>query len=372
MAVGQRLAKGLSLERTGITPIALACRRRCAHGMSVWGHERPKGDVRVESALPSTSNIGQRGLTRGASNCHQNRRAAGLIHIKTAVECLLQRIKGHRPAIAAAVASQGNMTHHWPRNVVLTALAIATAVIFPMGSPVQAQSSADQPSAVDSKSAEYPFGFKAYGAYQKMITEQNYAPVLQLNDVVAGRVTDAVGAVSGLRGEISMIDGRLIVSYGVDCGTACPPAAIETATLLAVATARDWRAVPIDKDLDQQATEAFIREQAKLSGLDEKKPFPFRINGAITNFVMHVNAAPNPRFKGRGSFDEMAITGFTKGPRIAGYVIGFYAPPSLQGVITNMGEFFHSHYIDEQRTTTAHLDSFGVAASSILMLPREK
>ncbi len=222
MAVGQRLAKGLSLERTGITPIALACRRRCAHGMSVWGHERPKGDVRVESALPSTSNIGQRGLTRGASNCHQNRRAAGLIHIKTAVECLLQRIKGHRPAIAAAVASQGNMTHHWPRNVVLTALAIATAVIFPMGSPVQAQSSADQPSAVDSKSAEYPFGFKAYGAYQKMITEQNYAPVLQLNDVVAGRVTDAVGAVSGLRGEISMIDGRLIVSYGVDCGTACP------------------------------------------------------------------------------------------------------------------------------------------------------
>ena len=97
---------------------------------------------------------------------------------------------------------------------------------------------------------------------------------------------------------------------------------------------------PIDKDLDAKATETFIREQAKAIGLDENKPLPFRINGAITNFVMHVNAAPNPRFKGHGSFDEMAITGLAKGPRLAGSVVGFYAPLPLQGVITHMGVFF--------------------------------
>ncbi|MGA7405287.1 MAG: hypothetical protein WBW67_10935, partial [Pseudolabrys sp.] len=88
------------------------------------------------------------------------------------------------------------------------------------------------------------------------------------------------------------------------------------------------------------------------------------------NFVMHVNAAPNPRFKGHGSFDEMAITGLAKGPRLAGSVVGFYAPLPLQGVITHMGDFFHSHYVDEQKTATAHLDSFGVAAGSMLMLPK--
>jgi len=205
-----------------------------------------------------------------------------------------------------------------------------------------------------------------------MITQRNYLAVVALKDAVDARATDAVGAVSGLRGEISMIEGRLIISYGAECGAACPSAASETATLLATATARNWRPVPIDKDLDAKAVETFIREQAKAIGLDETKPFPFRINGAVTNFIMHVNAAPNPRFKGHGLFDEMAITGLAKGPHIVGSVVGFYAPPALQGVITHMGEFFHSHYVDEQRTMTAHLDTFGIAAGSTLMLPRQE
>jgi len=252
------------------------------------------------------------------------------------------------------------------------ALGIAAGPLFPTGSSVQvqAQGSMHQPSAVGSQLAEDPFGFKAYGVFGKMISQRSYLPVIALKDVVDARATDAVGAVSGLRGEISIIEGRLIVSYGAECGTACPSAATETATLLATATARNWRAIAIDKDLDAKGVETFIREQAKASGLDETKPFPFRINGTLTDFVMHVNAAPNPRFKGHGSFDEMAITGLAKGPHIAGTVVGFYAPPALQGVITHMGEFFHSHYVDEQRTMTAHVDRFGIAAGSTLMLPR--
>jgi acetolactate decarboxylase len=266
------------------------------------------------------------------------------------------------------------MTHHSPRNLALTTFAIATALIFPIGNSAQvlAQGSTHQPPAAGSESAEYPFGFKAYGVFSRMITQRNYLAVVALKDAVDGRATDAVGAVSGLRGEISMIEGRLVVSYGTECGTTCPSATTETATLLVTATAQNWRPVPIDKDLDAKAVETFIRGQAKAVGLDETKPFPFRISGALTNFVMHVNAAPNPRFKGHGSFDEMAVTGLAKGGRIAGSVVGFYAPASLQGVITHGGEFFHSHYVDEQRTMTAHLDQFGIAAGSTLMLPRQK
>lgn len=249
------------------------------------------------------------------------------------------------------------------------ALAFATAAIIALASSSQlgAQDKPHQP-----PPAEYPFGFKAYGVFGKMISQRNYLAVVALKDVADASATDAVGAVSGLRGEISMIEGKLIVSYGTDCGTACPAAATETATLLATASAQHWRTVAIDKDLDAKAVEAFIREQAKSSGLDDGKPFPFRINGALTDFVMHVNAAPNPRFKGHGSFDEMAVTGLAKGPRLAGSVVGFYAPPALQGVITHMGEFFHAHYVDEQRSMTAHLDSFGIAAGSTLLLPREE
>jgi acetolactate decarboxylase len=224
---------------------------------------------------------------------------------------------------------------------------------------------------VHAQPVEYPFGFKAYGLYRDMIQKRTYGPVVALKDAAGENATDAVGALSGLRGEISMIEGKLLVSYGADCGTACPAAATETATLLATAAVREWRAVAIDKNLDAAAIGTFIREQAKAVGLDENKPFPFRINGTITDFVMHVNAAPNPRFKGHGSFDEMAITGLAKGPRLGGSVVGFYAPPTLQGVISHGGEYFHSHYVDDQRTSTAHLDTYGVAAGSTLVLPKQ-
>jgi alpha-acetolactate decarboxylase len=216
---------------------------------------------------------------------------------------------------------------------------------------------------------EQPFGFKAYSVFRRMIQQQNYEPAVQLK-AVADNATDAVGAISGLRGEVSMIEGKLIVSYGLDCGAKCPPATSESATLLATASAKHWRSVAIEKDLDAKVLEAFIREQAKTAGLDDK-PFPFRIKGAVTDFVMHVNAAPNPRFKGHGAFDEMAVTGLAKGPKLAGWVVGFYAPPALQGVVTHMGDYFHAHYVDDQRAMTAHLDTYGVAAGSTLMLPMQ-
>lgn len=263
------------------------------------------------------------------------------------------------------------MIRHSPRQLAQLALAIVVAWLVAVGSPVPAQAQTHQAPAAGVQAAEYPFGFKAYGVFSRMITQRNYLPIVALKEATDGHATVAVGAVSGLRGEISVIEGRLIVSYGSDCGATCPSAASETATLLATATARTWRPVAIDKDLDSKATETFIRAQAKTNGLDENKPFPFRINGAITNFVMHVNAAPNPRFQGHGSFDEMAVTGLAKGPRLAGSVVGFYAPPALQGVILHGGEFFHSHYVDEQRAMTAHLDSFGIAADSTLLLPMQ-
>jgi alpha-acetolactate decarboxylase len=252
------------------------------------------------------------------------------------------------------------------------ALPILVAVIHSLDGTAPARAQSHQ-SPDGAQSAQYLYDFKAYGIFRRMITERNYLPVVTLKDAVGGGVTDAVGAVSGLRGEISVIEGHLIVSYGAECRSTCgSDAADETATLLATAAVRNWRAVPIVKNLDAAATQIFIREQAKAFGLDENKPFPFRITGTITNFVMHVNAAPNPRFKGHGSFDQMAITGLAKGPLFAGYVVGFYAPPPLQGIVTHGGDFFHSHYVDEQRLTTAHLDTYGAAAGSTLMLPMAK
>jgi acetolactate decarboxylase len=217
-------------------------------------------------------------------------------------------------------------------------------------------------------SATYPFSFKSYGTFRDMVMMRAYGPVVQLDEVVKGGATDAVGAVSGLRGEITILNGQLVVSHGAPCGKHCPAAIQDSATLLATAVVRQWVEVPIDRDLDGPSLEGFVRAAAKEKGLDEGAPFPFRIRGTLTDFLMHVNAAPNPQATS-GSHTDMALTTIAKGPRLAGEIVGFYAPPSLEGVITHRGQSFHAHYIDAAKQTTAHLDAFGMAAGSVLMLP---
>jgi alpha-acetolactate decarboxylase len=49
--------------------------------------------------------------------------------------------------------------------------------------------------------------------------------------------------------------------------------------------------------------------------------------------------------------------------------VGFYAPPSLQGVVTHAGDPFHYHWVNTSRTETAHLDAFGMKAGAELILP---
>jgi len=91
------------------------------------------------------------------------------------------------------------MIDHAPRRLAPIALAIVAAWLISMASPVPAQAQTQQAPA---PSAEVPFGFKAYGVFSRMITQRNYLPVVALKEATDGRATDAVGAVSGLRGEI--------------------------------------------------------------------------------------------------------------------------------------------------------------------------
>jgi alpha-acetolactate decarboxylase len=109
--------------------------------------------------------------------------------------------------------------------------------------------------------------------------------------------------------------------------------------------------------------------QAKEAGFDLGKPFPIRMRGTLINVAMHVLRAPNPGFKGHGSDHPMADQENVSAAHLEGEVVGFFAPETAQGVIGHPGEAFHSHWVDNRRTRTAHLDAFGMTKGSQLVLP---
>lgn len=151
-----------------------------------------------------------------------------------------------------------------------------------------------------------PFSAEVYGAFRSMMQKDN-SPKVELGRAMARGTDIAVGAASGLRAEITVVDGRPIISYGDDCRT-CPPPHAETATLLVTGRVKTWaRPIQLPDDLSGHALDRFIIEQANKAGLDMKHPFPIRIRGTLTNVAMHVIKSANPKFGGHGSAQPMAL-----------------------------------------------------------------
>lgn len=256
-----------------------------------------------------------------------------------------------------------------------TIFAISTVILIG-GAVAVAQQHHPQPlphaeETSDSRLPQGIFNVRAYSQVRTIMQKMDFSPKVDLAASKATQPTDALGALSGLRGEVSMIDGRYIVSYGGGC-QACPPPHDEKATLLGTARVKEWHApIVLTEALAGKALDAFIIGQAKAKRIDTDKPFPVRLVGSFTGVKMHVIEAPNPGFSGHGSKTPIAKQDEFAHEQIGGIAVGFYMPPTMFAVLTHPGEPFHFHWIDEDRTRTAHLDAFGMAKGAQLLLPKE-
>jgi len=213
---------------------------------------------------------------------------------------------------------------------------------------------------------QQPYNIESWGEFRRMMMTGDFAPKVRLADVMAKHPTTGVGAVSDARGEISILSGRLIVSYGKSAPG--PIAAFESAALLAVGSANDWQIVTVERDIPPPDIESYLAAAAKSHGVDPDKTFPFQARGIVVSYVMHVNAAPTGGAHGMGQ--PMAVTVVRQGDQLDGQVAGLYASPDLVGIATHGGERTHAHWISVDGTSTAHLDQWGLSAGTALLLPK--
>lgn len=213
------------------------------------------------------------------------------------------------------------------------------------------------------------FEFSARGAFREMVHKRDFAPKASISEALAAGATEGVGALSGLRGEVTIVQGRAVVSCGSKA--TCAGAERESATLLATAKTRVWDAgIALPRDMGEAELGEFIDSQARARGLSLDEPFPLRIVGVLADAHMHVVSSPNPEFVGHGAGKPMAIQDEERVSELAnGEIVGVRVQPSLQGVATHPGEAFHFHWVDAARTRTAHLDGFKVKAGALLLLP---
>jgi len=211
-----------------------------------------------------------------------------------------------------------------------------------------------------------PFAIETFGIFRNMMLSGDFGPKVQLIAVMAKHPTTAVGAVAEARGEITIYDGKLIVSYGKPVPSVDVTA--DHAALLAMGTARQWQTIPVEHDVTPEDVESYIAAAAKAHGVGPDKSFPFQARGSVGPYIMHVNAAPIDGPHGMGL--PMAVTVGRRGDQIQGLIAGLYVAPDLMGVATHGGERTHAHWVAPDLTSTAHLDRWGIKAGSVLLLPQ--
>jgi hypothetical protein len=128
---------------------------------------------------------------------------------------------------------------------------------------------------------------ETFGAFRMLILAGDFSPKVTLAEAMTKHPTVGVGALSEVRGEVTIYDGKLIVSHGK--ADAYREPAAESAALLSMSA---WQTITVDHDVVPGDIENFISKTAGAHGLDPEGPFPFEIRGTLMSYVMHVNAAP--------------------------------------------------------------------------------
>ncbi len=210
------------------------------------------------------------------------------------------------------------------------------------------------------------YDLETFGEFRRLIQLGELGAKVQLAAVMTKHPTVGLGAVADAIGEITIYDGKLIVSYGKP--GAHPAANSESAALLSIASVGEWQSVDVDRDVAPTEIESYLAAAAKAHGIDPEKSFPFEIAGTLASNFMHVNAAPTGGPHGMGL--PVAISLETRGDEVPGKVAGVYVSADLVGIATHGGERTHAHWVSPDGTATAHLDRWGLKTGAVLLLPK--
>ena len=227
--------------------------------------------------------------------------------------------------------------------------------------------------------ANLPFDFFHAGHFKRMSHTGDTEGVAAVASLPQAGGAWGVGATAGLKGEMIQLDGRLLVSPGsADKGAVRPPEAGEQALLWASARVAQWAELPVPRDMDQAAFEAFVQEQARAKGLSLEQPFVFRVSGQFPRLRWHVVTGEKPAAgessgglggHGGGHANQQSGMKVFHAPGALGQLVGIYSGQDLEGVVSHPGERFHVHYADDQASVSGHVDAYAVAEGAVLMLP---
>jgi acetolactate decarboxylase len=208
---------------------------------------------------------------------------------------------------------------------------------------------------------------RTWGTLREVMHEGRVGAKVALSDAITEH-TFAVGALAGLTGEITAVDGNAYVARAErDRAVVAVSREPVGATLLVASIVPAWKDVVLHAAPTNSALDDAVESAARAAGVDVEKPFPFLVEGSV-DAAWHVlrHQPGEPAGGGHEAHLRNALTGKIAGGRAT--LVGFFSRHH-QGVFTHMGQRTHIHVITDDRATMGHVDEVAVRPGAVLKLP---
>ncbi len=226
---------------------------------------------------------------------------------------------------------------------------------------------------VSSATGQVPWDgeIQVHGALRAMFHEGRTGAETTLADLPASPSLFAVGALADLSGEITIIDGRVHLSYPEDDGTArweTLDGSDAGAALLVAAEVDAWCAVRTSEPLSFADLDDGIAALAERAGLAPDGRFPFLMEGEFEDLHWHVIDGRRLVDGGSSHEDHLAAAVTGREDRVRATLIGFHSLTD-QRVFTHHSSNTHIHFVDDESGFSGHVDHVVVPAGTIVKFP---
>lgn len=177
----------------------------------------------------------------------------------------------------------------------------------------------------------------------------------------------AVGPAAGLRGEITVVDGRAYVSRVEDGRVVVERTFRHEAPFLVWAQVACWCDVPIAGTVgNRRDLESFVVERARGLGTGAGAPFAFLVSGVPARVALHVLDRRDDRPHTRERHEQIKVPFVIE--RCAVDIVGFYSAQHA-GVFIAAGARAHMHVCSADERVAGHVDDLRLAPGMTLRLP---
>jgi hypothetical protein len=212
---------------------------------------------------------------------------------------------------------------------------------------------------------------RVHGAFHAVLHEGKTGSVVRLETVLPDDALYAVGALADLTGEVTVVAGKVYLSYAETGGNVrneTPSDTDEAAALLIASSVPAWRTVSTQRAIPFEALDEEIGRLAEAAGMDLDARFPFVLEGRFRELEWHVLGGSPIAEAATSHEDHLAASTQLRLGQASATLVGFYSQKD-EGVITHMGSKTHLHCVVTEPLASGHVDHVIVLAGTTVKFP---